>query len=72
MSASIRINIMGGSSIADAYENCAALSERLGGISIETTFNGVEMFYHRQTMAQWFEDYYTRIHGKSHKEEGAE
>lgn len=72
MSASIRIKIMGGTDIADAYFDCANVSERLGGISIETVFNDVEMFYHGQPLTAWKDEYYTRLYGPSHKEGGAE
>lgn len=71
MSASIRIKIMGGTCIEEAYENCAAASIRLGGMSVETSFNGVEMFYHGQTKSQWNHEYRIRIYGLSHKEGGA-
>lgn len=68
MSASIRIKIMGGTSIEEAYENCAAASMRLGGMSVETNFNGVEMFYHGQTKSQWDDEYRMRIYGPSNEE----
>ncbi len=71
MSASIRIKIMGGTNIVDAYFDCAIVSERLGGISVETNFNGVEMFYHNQPLTEWEDEYHTRIHGILHKEGGA-
>lgn len=65
MSASIRIKIMGGACIEEAYYNCAAVSMRLGGMSVETSFNGVEMFYHGQTKSQWNDEYRMRIFGPS-------
>lgn len=69
MSASIRIKIMGGTDLDHAYENCAAISERLGGIAVETSFNGVEMLYHRQPLAYWQEEYRRRAFGKTKKRE---
>ena len=69
MSASIRIKIMGGTDLDNAYENCAAISERLGGIAVETSFNGVEMLYHRQPLAYWQEEYHRSVYGKTKKEE---
>lgn len=72
MSASIRIKIMGGTDIEEAYFDCAKVSERLGGMSIETSFNGVEMFYHNQPLTEWEDEYHTRIYGISHEEGGAE
>lgn len=68
MSASIRIKIIGGTDLDHAYENCAAISERLGGIAVETSFNGIEMFYHCQPLAYWREEYYRSVYGKPKKE----
>lgn len=65
MSASIRIKIIGGTHLDNAYENCAAISERLGGIAVETSFNGVEMFYHHQPLAYWQEEYHRSVYGKT-------
>lgn len=42
MSASIRIKILGGTNILDAYSDCQIISLALGGVAVETTFNGVE------------------------------
>lgn len=67
MRASIRIKIMGGTCIEEAYEYCAAASIYLGGMSVETSFNGVEMFYHGQTKSQWNDEYRMRIYGLSHE-----
>ena len=67
MSASIRIKIMGGTDLDNAYEICAAISERLGGIAVETSFNGVEMFYHRQPRASWQEEYHRSVYGKNNE-----
>lgn len=63
MSASIRIKIMGGTDIGNAYYDCAAVSERLGGISVETSFNGVNMFYHNQPLRKWYDEYKSRLFG---------
>ena len=63
MSASIRIKIMGGTDIENAYYDCAAVSERLGGISVETSFNGVNMFYHNQPLIEWHNEYNSRLFG---------
>ena len=65
MSASIRIKIFAGSDIDDAYDDCADISFRLGGISVMTDFNGVEMFYHHQSLKDWEEEYYKETYGKS-------
>ena len=65
MSASIRIKIIAGTDIVDAYDDCADVSFRLGGISVETEFNGVEMFYHHQSLKDWEEDLYKETYGKS-------
>lgn len=61
MSACVRIEILGGTSIEDAYHDCARVSSALGGISVETTFNGVEMFYHGQRPEQWRNEFHERI-----------
>ena len=71
MSASIRIKIMGGTDLDHAYENCAAISERLGGIAVETSFNGVEMFFHHQPKEVWIDEYKRRIFGIEKQEGGA-
>ena len=64
MSASIRIKIMPGTSIADAYNDCARVSSRLGGaICVETDFNGVKMFYYRQSLEAWIEEFDKEIYG---------
>ena len=65
MSASIRIKIIAGTDIVYAYEDCAYVSSQLGGISVETDFNGVEMFYHHQSLKDWEEEYYKETYGKS-------
>ena len=70
VSASIRIKIIGGTDIEDAYYDCAVVSERLGGMSVETSFNGVEMFYHNQPLIEWHKEYKIRLYGVAH-EEGA-
>jgi len=67
VSASIRIKIMGGTNIKDAYYDCEDVSIRLGGISVETSFNGVEMFYYHQPLKDWEDEYHKEIHGKSKK-----
>jgi hypothetical protein len=61
MSASIRIKILGGTDIMYAYADCQRVSLALGGISVETTFNGVEMFYHGQRPEQWWNEFHERI-----------
>lgn len=70
MSASIRINIMGGTNIETAYSDCEKVSDSLGGIAVETAFNGVEMFFHHQPLAEWKDEYEKAIYGLS-KEGGA-
>lgn len=65
MSASIRIKIIVGTDIVDAYDDCAYVSFQLGGMSVETDFNGVRMFYHHQSLEDWKEEYYKETYGKS-------
>ena len=65
MSASIRIKIIAGTDTVDAYDDCAAVSFRLGGISVETDFNDVEMLYHHQSLEDWKEEYYNEFFGRS-------
>lgn len=67
MSARIRITITGGTDIKDAYHDCEDISIRLGGISVETIFNGVNMFYYHQSIKKWKEEYEKEIHGKAKK-----
>lgn len=70
MSASIRIKVMGGTDIETAYSDCEKVSASLGGISVETAFNGVEMFYHGQPLGEWKDEYKKAVYGPS-KEGGA-
>ena len=65
MSAAIRIKIMGGTNIKTAYYDYEKVSISLGGISVNTSFNGVEMFYCRQTLSEWEGEYKKRIYGLS-------
>ena len=67
MSASIRIEITGGTDIEDAYYDCANVSTRLGEMSVKTVFNGVTMLYHHQTVKEWREEYRTEYFGKAKK-----
>lgn len=67
MSASIRIKIIGGTDIKDAYYDCEDVSIRLGGISVETVFNGVSMLYYHQSLKKWKDEYDKEIHGKAKK-----
>lgn len=66
MSASIRIKIIGGTDITDAYYDCEKVSVVLGGMSVETVFNGVSMFYYHQPLKEW-EDEYREKFGKAKK-----
>ena len=43
--------------ILDAYAEIKALSEKLGGVKIKTTFNGVEMTYYGQSEGIWETQY---------------
>lgn len=62
MSACVRIKILGGTDIETAYSDCARMSFALGGMSVETTFNGVEMFYYNGlTRKEWCDTYHKRI-----------
>ena len=63
MSASIRIKIMGGTDIEAAYSDCEKVSASLGGISVETSFNGVEMFYYCQPLGVWKDEYKKAVYG---------
>ena len=65
MSVSIRVNVMGGTDIEMAYFDCEKLSASLGGISVETSFNTVEMFYHHQSLGEWVDEYKKRVFGLS-------
>ena len=67
MSATIRVKIMGGTAIDEAYYDCKDVSFRLGGVSVETSFNGVEMFYHHQKLSEWEDEYNKRIYGPSNE-----
>lgn len=67
MSATIRIRILGGTNIQQAYSDCAQISFSLGGISVETDFNGIEMFYYGQSRKKWCDEYLDRIYGKKGK-----
>ena len=67
MSASIRIKIMGGSDIKDAYYDCAKVSTALGGMAVETVFNGVIMLYHHQPVKVWEAEYSKEFFGKAKK-----
>lgn len=67
MSASIRIKVMGGTDIETAYFDCEKVSASLGGISVETSFNGVEMFYYCQTLGEWKDEYKKAIYGLSNE-----
>ncbi len=67
MSASIRIKIMGGTDIKDAYYDCEKVSNALGGMSVETAFNGVIMLYHHQPVKVWEVEYSKEFFGKAKK-----
>ena len=65
MSASIRIKIIGGTDIKSAYYDCARISRELGGIAVETVFNGVIMLYHHQPVGEWEDEYRKERFGKA-------
>ncbi len=65
MSASIRIKIFGGTDIMDAYYDCEKVSNALGGMSVETVFNGVIMLYYHQPIKEWEDEYYKEKFGKA-------
>lgn len=65
MSAAIRVDIIGGIDISVAHYDCQLVSHRLGGIAVETSFNGVEMLFHGQSREQWIEEYHKRVFGSS-------
>lgn len=68
MSAIIRIKIMGGTDIEGAYYDCEKVSVALGGMSVETVFNGVIMLYHHQPFKEWEDEYYNEKFGRAKKE----
>lgn len=72
MSAIIRIDVTGGTDIKDAYYDCEGVSDRLGGISVETVFNGVNMLYCHQPVEEWIEEYHTEFFVKQRKETNSE
>lgn len=67
MSASIRIKIMCGTDITDAYDDCERVSIALGGMSVETVFNGVRMLYYHQPVKVWEDEYLKEQFGKAKK-----
>ena len=67
MIAAIKIKIMGGTDIAAAYYDCNDVSIRLGGVSVETSFNGVNMFYHHQSLIEWESEYNKGIYRLSNE-----
>ena len=67
MNASIRIKILVGSDITDAYYDCEKVSITLGGMSVETVFNGVRMLYYHQPVKVWEDEYYKETFGKAQK-----
>jgi hypothetical protein len=67
VSASIRIKIIGGTDIDDAYYDCESVSIALGGMSVETVFNGVNMFYYHQPVKVWEDEYCKEKFGKAKK-----
>ena len=67
MSASIRIKIIAGTDIVDAYFDCEKVSTALGGMSVETVFNGVNMLYHNQPVKVWEDEYCKEFFGKAKK-----
>lgn len=69
MSASIRIKIIGGTDITDAYYDCESVSIAIGGMSVETVFNGVRMLYYHQPVKVWKYEYYKEKFGKAKKGE---
>lgn len=67
MSASIKIKIIGGTDVRDAYYDCAKVSSALGVMSVETVFNGVIMVYHHQPVDVWEVEYRKEFFGKAKK-----
>lgn len=67
MSALIRIKITGGTDITDAYYDCENVSIALGGMSVETVFNGVRMLYYHQPVKVWEDEYHKEKFGKAKK-----
>lgn len=61
MSAMVKCEILGGTSIEDAYEDCRRIGVRLG-VCVTCDFNGVEMFWCKHTTKdEWLSEYDTKI-----------
>lgn len=58
---------MGGTNIETAYFDCEKVSASLSGISVETAFNGVEMFFHHQPLTEWKDEYKKAVYGLSNE-----
>lgn len=61
MSLYINAKVLGGTRIDRAFYDCANLSNLLGGVGVAIKFNGVSMYYHGQSLAEWENEYHQRI-----------
>lgn len=61
MSLYVNATVLGGTHIDRAFDDCAKLSNHLGGVSAAVKFNGVSMYYHGQSLAEWENEYRRRI-----------
>ena len=61
MSLYINATVVGGTHIDRAFDDCANLSNYLGGVSVAIKFNGVSMYYHGQSLTEWENEYLRRI-----------
>ena len=61
MSALIKCEILGGTEIGDAYDDCRRIG-RATGTYVECVFNGVAMFWSRHTTKDdWMATFYRKI-----------
>lgn len=63
MSAMVKCEILGGTSIEDAYEDCRRIGVGLG-VCVTCDFNGVEMFWCRHTTKDEWQAAYDRRIGR--------
>lgn len=57
MSLYVNAKVLGGTRIDQAFDDCAKLSNHLGGVSVGIKFNGVSMYYHGQSLTEWENEY---------------
>jgi hypothetical protein len=57
MSLFVNAVVLGGTPIDQAFEDCAKLSNCLGGVDVAIKFNGVSMYYYGQSLTEWEKEY---------------